>query len=196
MEWERKSQDQKFYYLNTLLFEVSFSWIIGALFFGIEGLHPHIVAVQGRGWEYVSVIGEITTVYGYKLVNLVMMATFAFMISSIFRNSALEVGIAVSLMMAGNSIVLWSTHRLNILGIRKIVWKEGYKEPSSIALVSVEKSAANCCIIKTLTFGVNHQTLISYGCIFVVCLKSISFQVMCTGFATIFSSDDLPASQF
>ncbi|WP_040982550.1 ABC transporter permease [Oceanobacillus jeddahense] len=91
--------------LITLLFVVIFSWIIGALFFGVEGLNPHIVMDKAGGLEYVSVIHEIITNYGYKLVNLVMMATFAFMISSIFRNSALAIGTAVFLMMAGNSIV-------------------------------------------------------------------------------------------
>lgn len=93
--------------LNTLLFVVVFSWIIGALFFGVEGLNPSIAIEKGNRLEYVSVIDEIITGYGYKLVNLVMMATFAFMISSIFRNSALAIGISVFLMMAGNSIVMF-----------------------------------------------------------------------------------------
>jgi len=93
--------------LCTLLFVVSFSWIIGALLFGVEGANPHIVLEKSSGLEYVLIIGEILTNYGFKMVNLVMMATFAFMISSIFRNSALAIGTAVFLMMAGSSIVMF-----------------------------------------------------------------------------------------
>lgn len=95
--------------LITLLFVVFFSWIIGAIFFGVEGWNPHMVLSQSGGLEYVSIIHEVVTGYGYKLVNLVMMATFAFMISSIFRNSALAIGTAVFLMMAGNSIVSFAS---------------------------------------------------------------------------------------
>src|SRR5690625_5584432 len=36
-----------------------------------------------------------------------MMSTFAFMVSTIFRNSALAIGIAIFLMMAGNQIVFF-----------------------------------------------------------------------------------------
>lgn len=90
--------------LFTLLFVLLFSWITGALFFGIEGVNPYVVQNQVGNYEYVSVIMEIISGYGYGLVNLVMMATFAFMISSVFRNSALAIGIAVFLMMAGNMI--------------------------------------------------------------------------------------------
>ncbi|UJL47008.1 ABC transporter permease [Virgibacillus sp. NKC19-16] len=91
--------------LFTLLFVLLLSWIIGALFFGVEGASPYVVQSQTDGYAYVSVIGEIVSEYGYGLVNLVMMATFAFMISSIFRSSALAIGIGVFLMMGGNIIV-------------------------------------------------------------------------------------------
>ncbi|PAV30660.1 ABC transporter permease [Virgibacillus profundi] len=91
--------------LFTLLFVLLFSWIIGAIFFGINGMDPHIVMEKSSGLEYISVINEIVSGYGFKLVNLVMMTTFAFMISTIFRNSALAIGTAIFLMMAGNQIV-------------------------------------------------------------------------------------------
>src|SRR5690606_12640155 len=93
--------------LCTTLLVVSFSWIIGALLFGVEGANTHIVLEKSSGLEYVPINGEILTNYGFKMVNLVMMATFAFMISSIFRNSALAIGTAVFLMMAGSSIVMF-----------------------------------------------------------------------------------------
>lgn len=91
--------------LFTLLFVLIFSWIIGAIFFGINGMDPHIVVNQSDGYAYVSVIGQIVQGYGLQLVTLVMMATFAFMISAIFRQSSLAIGIAIFLMLSGNAIV-------------------------------------------------------------------------------------------
>src|SRR5690625_5957268 len=56
-------------------------------------------------FQVVSVFKEMISSYGYGLVNLVMMATFAFMISTVFRNSSLAIGTAIFLMMAGSTIV-------------------------------------------------------------------------------------------
>lgn len=135
--------------LATLLFVVAFSWITGAIFFGVEGMNPHIVMEQSGGLEYVSVIQEIISGYGYKLVNLVMMATFAFMISSIFRNSALAIGTAVFLMMAGNSIVaffsqyawakyiLFANTDLSQYANGNEPWIEGMSLPFSISVLLV-----------------------------------------------------------
>ncbi|WP_010094354.1 ABC transporter permease [Ornithinibacillus scapharcae] len=91
----------------TLLFLIILSWIVGAIFFGIDSFNPHMVMDKHGGLEYVSVIKEIIFDYGFKLVNLFMMATFAFMISSIFRSSPIAIGTAVFLMLAGNSIVMF-----------------------------------------------------------------------------------------
>jgi ABC-2 type transport system permease protein len=97
--------------LFTLLFVLIWSWVIGAIFFGMEGWNPYTVLNKSSGVEYVSVISEIISDYGYQLVNLIMMATFAFMVSSVFRNSALAVGTSIFLMMAGNSIVAFFSDR-------------------------------------------------------------------------------------
>lgn len=91
--------------LITLAFLLLLSWATGAIFFGVAGANPELVINNSEGIVSVSAIGEVISGYGFKLVNLFMMATFAFMISSIFRNSALAIGLAVFLMMAGTSIV-------------------------------------------------------------------------------------------
>lgn len=91
----------------TSIFVYVVSFIVGAIFFGIEGANPHILLHQDNGFEYVSIIKDLFSTYGYKLINLVMMATFAFMISTVFRNSALAIGLAIFLMMAGNQIVFF-----------------------------------------------------------------------------------------
>lgn len=91
--------------LFTLLAVLIFSWIVGAIFFGVNGIHTHIVEFGMGGITEVSVLKAIISGYGYQLVNLVMMATFAFMISAIFRQSSLAIGLAIFLMFTGTSIV-------------------------------------------------------------------------------------------
>ncbi|HLQ72075.1 MAG TPA: ABC transporter permease subunit [Bacillota bacterium] len=91
--------------LFTLIFGAIMFLIVGGIFYGFSSFDPYIVINQGDGYAYVSQIGEILADYGYQVVNLVMMATFAFMISSIFRNSAMAIGVAIFLMFTGNSIV-------------------------------------------------------------------------------------------
>ncbi len=95
----------------TLLFVLLFSYIIGLIFYGFGSFNPHMLVDDGSGLAYVSVISEIVPAYGFKLVNLVMMATFAFAISTIFRNSALAIGVAIFLMMAANPIMLYFSDR-------------------------------------------------------------------------------------
>ncbi|HLR74026.1 MAG TPA: ABC transporter permease subunit [Virgibacillus sp.] len=98
--------------LMTLLFVFITAWITGALFFGVEGASPHIlIYTETMDLKYVAAIEEILSDYGYQMINLVMMATFAFMISAVFRNSTLAIGIAIFLMMAGNSIVTFFADR-------------------------------------------------------------------------------------
>ena len=91
--------------LGALVFILIGSWLIGAVLFGFDGLNPKTLQLSQNGAEYTSVLSQITSGYGYKLINLVMMATFAFMISAVFRNSSLAIGIAIFLMFAGNTIV-------------------------------------------------------------------------------------------
>ncbi|MBP2078013.1 ABC transporter permease [Oceanobacillus polygoni] len=97
--------------LFTLIFVLIFSGIVGAILFGVEGMNPYTVLEKSGGLEFVSVIGEIISGYGYQMIILVMMATFAFMISSVFRNSALAIGLAIFLMFVGNQIVFFFAER-------------------------------------------------------------------------------------
>lgn len=100
-------------YVSTLLFALFsllavllFSWIVGAIFFGVNGFDQQIVQYQMDGsFGHSTPMKQIVEGYGYQLVTLLMMATFAFMISSIFRQSSLAIGLAIFLMFAGSSIV-------------------------------------------------------------------------------------------
>ena len=90
---------------TLLVFLLTTSWIAGALLFGLNGLNPMVVQDMMLGYAQNDVLGEIAKSYGFSLVTLVMMATFAFMISAIFRSSGMAIGLAIFLMMAGNAIV-------------------------------------------------------------------------------------------
>ncbi|EGA91432.1 hypothetical protein GPDM_01165 [Planococcus donghaensis MPA1U2] len=91
--------------LTLLIFLLVTSWIVGAILFGLNGLNPSIIQHQSEDFVQNGVFGEIVEAYGLSLVTLVMMATFAFMISAIFRSSGMAIGLAIFLMMAGNAIV-------------------------------------------------------------------------------------------
>lgn len=94
--------------LFTLLFVLILAWITGAVLFGLDGVNPNMLVYDyntNSGYRLASAFNEIISGYGYGLVNLVMMSTFAFMISAVFRNSSLAIGVAIFLMMGGSIIV-------------------------------------------------------------------------------------------
>lgn len=103
----------------TLGFLFVVSFITGALFFGVEsGFNPHGIvydfsdSIKGPTisesvdyLKYVSLPANVFADYAYQMVILVMMASLALMISTVFKNNALAIGVAIFLMFAGNSIV-------------------------------------------------------------------------------------------
>ncbi|MCH1627673.1 ABC transporter permease [Ferdinandcohnia quinoae] len=100
-------------YIGTILFALIslvvlfiISFLVGGLFFGFDGSQPHLV-YRGGAVHEVNMIWHILGVFGLKSVDLIMMSTFAFMISTVFRNSGLAIGLAIFLMFAGvNATVL------------------------------------------------------------------------------------------
>mgnify|MGYP001946576692 CR=1 FL=1 len=94
----------------TSLFTFITAWFTGAILFGVEGLYPSGLFYLdplnfSSGFKFVPIIPEILSGFAYQLINLIMMATFALMISSMFRNSSLAIGLAIFLMFTGNTIV-------------------------------------------------------------------------------------------
>lgn len=99
-------------YVSVLIFAFTmlvvlliFSWLVGAVLFGVNGLAPTFVHTVMAGYEESNVISEIVQQYGLSMVTLLMMASFAFMISTIFRSSGIAIGLAIFLMFAGNTVV-------------------------------------------------------------------------------------------
>lgn len=90
-------------FMLVLLFSVSF--LVGVLFFGISGAEfPYLAYQDGQVIEK-NMISHIITLFGLQSVNLVMMVTLAFMISTVFRSSSLAIGVSLFLMFTGPQIV-------------------------------------------------------------------------------------------
>ncbi|SEQ47762.1 ABC-2 type transport system permease protein [Virgibacillus subterraneus] len=90
-------------FMISLLFGLSF--IFGSLLFGFSGLEqPNLVYQEGQVVEQ-NMITYIISLYGFNSIDLFMMLTFAFMISTVFRSSSLAIGISIFLMFTGPQLV-------------------------------------------------------------------------------------------
>lgn len=98
-------------YLASFLFALAMlailfitSFIGGGLLYGFsDATIPHLSYADGQVKEK-SMLLHVIGLFGLASVKLLMMATFAFMISSVFRSSALAIGLSIFLMFAGTQI--------------------------------------------------------------------------------------------
>lgn len=141
--------------LVLLIFYVIASWIVGALFFGFDGLNPKVAMFVDGKVVYDSIVGQSLVDYGYKLVNLVMMTTFAFMISTVFRNSSLAIGIAIFLMMAGTSILAF-------------IYKYNWAKYVLFANTDLTQYTTGMPIVKGMTLQFSIIVLLVYYAVFLV----------------------------
>ncbi len=93
--------------LTMLVFLYIFSFIIGAMLFGIDSLSQTYLYQQSGEFIESPIFQHTISLYLLKSVNLLMMASFAFMISAVFRNSSLSIGVAIFLMMSGSTLVVF-----------------------------------------------------------------------------------------
>lgn len=86
-----------------ILFSTSF--LVGGIVYGFSGANqPYLSYINGNVTE-VNMVGHISTTYAYACVDLLMMVTFAFMISTVFCNNALAVGMSIFLLFTGDVLV-------------------------------------------------------------------------------------------
>jgi ABC-2 type transport system permease protein len=90
--------------LCMLLLLFIFSSVIAAIVFGIENIREPYLAYQNGAVVEKSMLLHVMQVYALNCVDLVMMATFAFMISAVFRNHSLAVGLATFALFVGPQI--------------------------------------------------------------------------------------------
>lgn len=100
-------------YLSMLLYSLFatlimfvFSVVIGWIFFGTAGANaPHVYMDAHQAIQQMSAISYLLMQYGFLLVQIVVVATIAFMISTIFRSSALAITISLLAFLIGNTLV-------------------------------------------------------------------------------------------
>lgn len=99
-------------YIATLLFALFLlvtlflsSFIFGSILFGFEGIElPYLVFSGGEVVER-NMITQIISIFGFNSLDLLMMVTFAFMISTVFRSSSMAIGLSLFLMFTGGQVV-------------------------------------------------------------------------------------------
>lgn len=96
-------------YLTVLLFALFmvgilfvFSALLGAILFGMpEQAVPYLNYFNGKITEQ-HIIVHLIIYYGLGSIEMMMLTTMAFMISSVFRNSSLAIGLSLFLMFTGS----------------------------------------------------------------------------------------------
>lgn len=85
--------------MHTLLF--AFSALVGWIAFGNpEQATPYLNYFDGKVTEE-SMIFHLIKFYGLNSISMIMLSTMAFMISAVFRNSSLAIGLSIFLMFTG-----------------------------------------------------------------------------------------------
>lgn len=99
-------------YVSTLLFALlmfillfGFSFLLGVILFGFSGADMPYLSFSNGEVIAGNMITHIISLFGFRSVDLLMMVTFAFMISTVFRSSSLAIGISLFLMFTGPQIV-------------------------------------------------------------------------------------------
>lgn len=101
-------------YLTTLLFAATLlivmfitSLIVNGFLYGFQNLSlPHLTVNAAGQVQEGSMLVYVFATYGLKLIELVMIVTMAFMISTVFRSSSLAIGLSIFIMFAGQIITL------------------------------------------------------------------------------------------
>lgn len=93
------------YSLVMLLVVFAASYLVSGLLFGFGGSGvPHLV-VSGGVVEERSMLLHALAKYGLGSVSLLMVATVAFMISTVFRSSSLAIGLSLGILFISNTLV-------------------------------------------------------------------------------------------
>ncbi|MDB5055222.1 MAG: hypothetical protein JWM44_3272 [Bacilli bacterium] len=100
-------------YISILIFSV---FLLGVLFGSAFLLSGIIEGFKDIGISYiytdnehvihqVNIVGHVLSTYGYKCVDLIMIVTMAFMLSTVFRSSSLAIGISLGFLFVGTGVV-------------------------------------------------------------------------------------------
>lgn len=88
------------------------SFIIGAIVFGFDDMSMRYVYIQQGEVHDVQIFVHFLQYFGSKFVGLMMIAAFAFMLSTLFKSNALAIALSIVIQYAGSLI----TNVLSLLG--------------------------------------------------------------------------------
>ena len=87
------------------LCSVALSILIGFIFFGTNGYSiPTLIVTSGGNIASVSLISFFLMIYGLNTITVIAIASIAFMISTIFRSSAVAIAISLITLFVGSTI--------------------------------------------------------------------------------------------
>jgi ABC-2 type transport system permease protein len=148
-------------YLTVLMFAIFllvilflFSTVIGAILFGMPDKSiPYLNYNNGTVTEQNMVV-HLLIYYGINSISMIMLTTMAFMISSVFRNSSLAIGLSIFFMFTGTS--------LTQLLAMNFTWAKYILFANTDLMQYFEGSP----IVKGMTMGFSITVLIVYFLIF------------------------------
>lgn len=88
-----------------LLIDLALTFIISGIFLGFDMGADRYVYMKGNHIHDVSILYHFLQLFGSALVDLIIMGAFAFMLSTLFKNNALAIGLSVFLFFAGPVVV-------------------------------------------------------------------------------------------
>lgn len=144
-------------YISMLLFSlfstavmIVFSVLVGWAFFGTAGAGaPHVYVDTHQVVQQTSVISYLMMQYGFLLVKIVVVATMAFMISTIFRSSALAIVISLLTFLLGGHVM-------------QELSKYSWAKYILLANTDLSQFVVNGPVIPGLTLGFSITMLVAY----------------------------------
>ncbi|WP_100011784.1 ABC transporter permease [Lentibacillus sediminis] len=140
-------------FLLVSLFAMSFA--VRAIVFGFDGSTIHITASNGEVIEWSRII-YLGVTYLAGSVTMLMLAAFAFMISTVFRNDSIAIAISVMLLFAG-------TMATNILALLT-----DWAKFSLFANTNLEQYFRGGPMVEGMTLGFSVVVLVVYLVVFLV----------------------------
>lgn len=137
-----------------LVISVVLLLVIGVIFFGFEApSQANVTTMDGSTVE--NVVPHFMTSIAFVSVDILMMVTIGFMISTIFHNSALAIGITIFLRFAGPNIVL---------ALQQYDWAKYIL----FANLNLRQHIGGTSIIEGMTLSFSGITLAVYFLIFII----------------------------
>jgi ABC-2 type transport system permease protein len=104
-------------YISTFVFSLLLLLILFVTAFLVSGLlvgfhdvgTPYLYASEDGIVHEAHMVGHVLSTYGYQCIELILIITMAFMISTVFRSSSLAIGFSIGIMFVGKTVAEFIT---------------------------------------------------------------------------------------